>query len=106
MIESDKEINDILVRPLETRINIIGYIARGGQPSARDNLLASQLGHAAANAALDEGLLEPIMVGISRSQVTWVPMREVIDNSPRLVNEEAELWEMAKSLLITSDQNF
>jgi 6-phosphofructokinase 1 len=106
MIENDDEIKDILGRPLETRINIIGYIARGGQPSARDNLLASQLGHAAADAALDDELTEPIMVGISRSQVSWVPMREVIKNSPRLVNENAELWRIADSLLITRDQSF
>ena len=35
MIEEDEEITHHLGRPLETRINIIGYIARGGQPSAR-----------------------------------------------------------------------
>ena len=106
LIEEDEEIRDILGRPLETRINIIGYIARGGQPSARDNLLASQLGFSAANAALDEGLLESIMVGISHAQVDWIPMREVIQRSPRLIDTNTELWEIAQSLLVTADQNF
>ena len=105
-VESDPVITELLGRPLETRLNIIGYIARGGQPSAHDNLLASQLGYAAADAALDEGTLEPLMVGIQRSEVTWSPMHEVIAQSPRLIDEDAELWQMAKSLLITEDQNF
>ena len=105
-VEADPVITELLGRPLETRINIIGYIARGGQPSAHDNLLASQLGYAAANAALDEGALEPIMVGIQRSEVVWSSMREVIAQSPRLVDEETELWKIAQSLLITEDQSF
>ena len=105
-VESDPIITELLGRPLETRVNIIGYIARGGQPSARDNLLASKLGFAAANAALDEGALEPIMVGIQRSEVVWSPMREVIENSPRLLDDDSELWEIANSLLISKDQSF
>ena len=105
-VEADPVITELLGRPLETRINIIGYIARGEQPSAHDNLLASQLGYAAANAALDEGALEPIMVGIQRSEVVWSSMREVIAQSPRLVDEETELWKIAQSLLITEDQSF
>ena len=106
LIEEDEEIIDHLGRPLETRINTIGYVARGGQPSARDNLLASQLGCASADAALDEGVLEPIMVGLTRSHVEWVPMREVIENSPRLVEPDCEQWDIAQSLLISVDQNF
>lgn len=105
-VEADPVITELLGRPLETRVNIIGYIARGGQPSARDNLLASKLGYAAANAALDEGALEPIMVGIQHSEVVWTPMREVIAHSPRLLEDDSELWEIANSLLISKDQSF
>ncbi len=105
-VEADPVITKLLGRPLETRVNIIGYIARGGQPSARDNLLASKLGFAAANAALDGGALEPIMVGIKRSEVVWCPMREVVEQSPRLIDEDSELWEIAQSLLIAEDQTF
>lgn len=105
-VESDPVITKLLGRPLETRVNIIGYIARGGQPSARDNLLASQLGYSAASAAIDGGMLEPIMVGIQRSQVVWSSMKEVIAHSPRLIEEDAELWSIAQSLLISADQTF
>ena len=105
LIENDSEIQNLLGRPLETRINIIGYIARGGQPSARDNLLASQLGCAAADLALSDAI-EPTMVGINRAKVSQVPMEHVIANSPRLVSTEVELWDVAKSLLVNMDQNF
>ena len=47
-IEGDPVIRDIQGRPLETRLNTVGYLARGGHPSAFDNLLASRLGDAAA----------------------------------------------------------
>lgn len=106
LVEGDAEMTELLGRPLETRVNIIGYIARGGQPSARDNLLASQLGYAAANAALDESIDTPVMVGIQQSQVTLSPMEEVIAQSPRLIDRDTELWRIAQSLLITEDQNF
>ena len=91
---------------LETRINIIGYIARGGQPSARDNLIASQLGCAAADAALDIEANEPVMVGIQSNQTVTVPMQQVIERSPKLVGKESELWGMAESLLVSQDQEF
>jgi 6-phosphofructokinase 1 len=105
-VESDPVITKLLGRPLETRVNIIGYIARGGPPSARDNLLASQLGYSAGSAAIDGGMLEPIMVGIQRSEVVWSAMKEVIAHSPRLIEEDAELWSIAQSLLISADQTF
>lgn len=105
-VESDPVITKILGRPLETRVNIIGYIARGGQPSARDNLLASKLGYSAASAALDSEISEPIMVGIQRSEVVWSSMKEVIDQSPRLIEEDSELLQIARSLLISTDQTF
>ena len=33
-------------------------------------------------------------------------MREVIENSPRLVEPDCEQWDIAQSLLISVDQNF
>ena len=93
-------------RPLETRVNIIGYIARGGSPSARDNLIASQLGCYAADLALSEEEREPMMVGIRGEELCKVPMSEVIARSPRLVSEESTLWQIARSLLVSRDQSF
>jgi 6-phosphofructokinase 1 len=106
MIEGDPEIIDALGRPLETRVNIIGYIARGGSPSARDNLIASQLGCAAADLALSDSSHTPQMVGTQGPRVVSVPMSEVIARSPRLVEASSPLWATAESLLVAVDQSF
>ena len=105
-IESDAEIKALLGRPLETRLNIIGYLARGGRPSAFDNLLASRLGAAAADAALDVGQTEPVMTGLVNNAVHLVPFKKVVEHSPRLVSPTDELVDVASSLLIQEDQNF
>ena len=106
LIEGDAEIQELLGRPLETRVNIIGYIARGGSPSARDNLIASMLGCAAADQALLKELSEPVMVGLCGDGPCLTPMREVIERSPKLITSDTALWETAHSLLISRNQSF
>ena len=107
LIENDEEIRAHQGgRSLETRVNIIGYIARGGQPTAADNLLASELGFEAANAVTDESITEPLMVAIQRGQLTRVSFEEVVENSPRLVEENSPMVKVARSLLISADQSF
>jgi 6-phosphofructokinase 1 len=105
-IETDPEIKEILGRPLETRINIIGYIARGGQPSAVDNLIASRFGCAAADAVLDPNLVEPIMVGLNGSQIQHVKLSDVVEKSPRLMSPHDEIWVIADSLFVKENQSF
>ena len=46
------------------------------------------------------------MVGMNRSKVSHVPMEQVIANSPRLVSKDVELWDVARSLLINTNQDF
>ncbi len=105
-IETDSEIKRMLGRPLETRLNIIGYLARGGRPSAFDNLLASRLGVAAADAALDHNLAEPVMAGLVGNKVVLFPFGQVVANSPRLIQPTDDLIDVASSLLVQEDQNF
>lgn len=105
-IEGDSEIRRMLGRPLETRLNIIGYLARGGRPSAFDNLLASRLGVAAADAALDTKLDHPVMAGLVQNGVVLFPFEEVVRRSPRLVSPTDDLVDVASSLLVQEDQNF
>ena len=107
LIENDDKIRQYQGgRSLETRINIIGYIARGGQPTAADNLLASELGFEAANAVTDESLTNPVMIAIQRGQLTRVAFDEAVRNSPRLVEETSPMVTVARSLLISADQDF
>ena len=105
-VESDPEIRSMLGRPLEARINIIGYIARGGQPTAADNLLASRLGYEAVNAVLDPSLSHPVMIGLQAGEMVRVPFDQVLLNSPRLITEDEPLVDVARSLLISADQSF
>ncbi len=104
-IEGDTEIREILGRPLETRLNIIGYLARGGHPSGADNLRASRLGFAAADLAL-QAETAPLMVGLSGGKVVPRELGEVVARSPRLVTRDDQLLQVAQSLLVNSDQSF
>ena len=61
---------------LESRVTILGHVQHGGQPSAFDRLLATQLGTACAE--LIDGKQYGVMVGL-RGQVTVaVPLEEVV----------------------------
>jgi 6-phosphofructokinase 1 len=59
----------------ETRSTVLGYIQRGGSPSARDRMLATQLGaHAVEMCAQDRG---GVAVGIRGTKLIEVPFSEV-----------------------------
>lgn len=105
-IEGDPEIRRLLGRPLETRINIIGYLARGGRPSAFDNLLAARLGVAAADAVVDPALTEPTMVGLVQNEVARSSLALASQNSPRLITPDAELLDVGHSVFVREDQDF
>jgi 6-phosphofructokinase 1 len=62
---------------LETRVTILGYVQRGGTPSALDRLLATQLG-TAATALLDKGK-SGIMVAVKDQAIKPVPLEDVVD---------------------------
>ena len=105
LIEEDEQIREALGRPLEARLNTIGYLARGGHPTAFDNLLASRLGVAAADQALT-GETSPVMVGLVNNKVAVHPLLEVTMRSPRLVTPDEELLTVAASLLVHAGQPF
>ena len=58
----------------ETRVTVLGHIQRGGTPSAFDRVLATRLGVAAAEYAL-EGRTG-IMAGVRGTEIVPVPMEE------------------------------
>jgi 6-phosphofructokinase 1 len=59
---------------LECRVCVLGHVQRGGNPTARDRVLASQLGAAAVEALLD-GRTD-CMVGRVGSEITFTPLPE------------------------------
>lgn len=61
---------------IESRITILGYLLRGGAPSAGDRILATQLGAFAAD-LVDKGRFG-VMVGIQDGKTAYVPIEAVI----------------------------
>ena len=60
----------------DVRVCILGYLQRGGTPTAYDRILASRLGVAAIE-ALQEGQGN-IMVGIKDDKVVYVPITRAV----------------------------
>ncbi|MDH4179307.1 MAG: 6-phosphofructokinase, partial [Armatimonadota bacterium] len=78
---------------IECRATILGHTQRGGNPTARDRILASELG-AAAVSALMEGASGQ-MVGRVNSAVVLTPLRETWTNKKPL---DQRLYELALAL--------
>ncbi len=62
---------------IESRITILGYLLRGGAPSASDRLLATHLGTRAAD-LVAEGKFG-VMVGYQDENAVCVPLEDVVD---------------------------
>ena len=58
----------------ECKIVVLGHLQRGGNPTARDRILASRLGAGAVDALL-EGKTD-VMVGEVNGEVSYCPLEE------------------------------
>ena len=77
----------------ETRVTILGHVARGGVPSAFDRILATRMGVKAAEALL-QGETD-VMTGLRGREIVLRPLEKVISES-REVN--LDFLEMARIL--------
>ncbi|HXF82805.1 MAG TPA: ATP-dependent 6-phosphofructokinase [bacterium] len=75
------------------RATILGHVQRGGVPTAFDRLLATRFG-AAAVAELAAGR-HGVMVGLSRGEITTVPLADVVSRRKTL---DPRLLELTKVL--------
>ncbi len=78
---------------LESRVTILGYVQRGGIPSARDRLLATELGSAAASFIDKEKYGS--MVAVRGEKMDAVPLDKVV-NRRRMVPLEHSWIKAAK----------
>ena len=69
----------------DVRVTILGYLQRGGTPSAVDRILASRLGVASIQ-ALKEGQRN-IMLGIDDDEIVYVPFTRAI-KMDKPINQE------------------
>ena len=60
----------------DVRVSILGYLQRGGSPTARDRILASRLGVASIE-ALKEGQRN-VMIGVRHDEIVYVPISRAI----------------------------
>jgi len=77
---------------LEYRICVLGHIQRGGSPTARDRILASKLGAAAVD-ALANGKTG-YMVGESKGEIAFTPLRETWERRKELDNNLLQLMKV------------
>lgn len=73
---------------LETRVTILGYVQRGGTPTAFDRILASRYGIAAVDAAA-EGAWGS-MVALRADEIVRVPIEDAVD---RLKTVDLEFYD-------------
>lgn len=77
----------------EMRVCILGHIQRGGNPTARDRVLASRLGHAAVKTMMDGH--DRVMVGEVNYSVKLTPLKMTWSKKKDI---DFELAELAKVL--------
>jgi 6-phosphofructokinase 1 len=76
---------------IETRVTVLGYVQRGGSPTAFDRILATRFGVAAIDLVKQEKF--GYMVGLRGNHIIPVPLREALAE-PKTV--DAELYDIAK----------
>jgi 6-phosphofructokinase 1 len=76
---------------IETRVTVLGYIQRGGSPTAFDRVLATRFGVAAIELVKEEQF--GYMVGLRGNRVVPVLLKEALA-APKTV--DAELYDIAK----------
>jgi len=77
----------------EMRVCILGHVQRGGNPTARDRVLASRLGSAAVN-VLNEGHSQ-VMVGVVNNKIKLTPLKMTFGKKKDI---NFDLLELAKTL--------
>lgn len=81
-------------KDIDMRVCVLGHIQRGGNPTARDRVLASRLGSAAVNALLDGH--GSVMVGVVNNNIKLTPMRSAWGKKKSIQMEMLDLTHTLK----------
>ncbi|AXJ01531.1 6-phosphofructokinase [Cyclonatronum proteinivorum] len=79
---------------IDTRVCVLGHIQRGGNPTARDRVLASRLGVAAVNALLDGHV--SVMVGVVNNNIKLTPLKSGWSKKKSIQTELLDLTKILK----------
>lgn len=66
---------------IDTRIAILGHLQRGGNPTANDRMLATQLGYEAVNALLKGK--KNVMLGLVDRKLVYTPFAKAVKSHPQ-----------------------
>ena len=80
---------------LDVRVSILGYLQRGGSPTANDRILASRLGVAAIDALL-EGQRN-VMIGLRNNEIVYIPFTKAIKDDKPIDKETVRAQEILAS---------
>ncbi len=78
---------------LEARSTKLGYVQRGGSPSAFDRILTSRMGDKVVE-CIENGI-SGVAIGIEGSEITYHPLKEVLSKKSTF---NVRLYEIAKNL--------
>lgn len=73
----------------DARVTILGYIQRGGSPTAFDRILASRMGEGAIE-ALMEGQRN-VMIGIENGRIVYVPFSKAVKHHKEINRSKLDL---------------
>lgn len=76
--------------PFQARTTVLGYIQRGGKPSTRDRVMASQMGVKAVEALLDGE--SGTCVCIKNDSIITKPIKEVLVNNNESLEEKYKVF--------------
>ena len=80
---------------MEIRVSVLGHIQRGGSPSARDRVIASQFGARAVEVLKEKR--GSLAIGMQNHQVVDYNLQEVFKNEANL---DMKLYQLSKELSI------
>lgn len=61
---------------IDVRVSVLGHMQRGGTPTAKDRVAATQMGIAAIEALLEDQ--QSVMVGLQNDKIVYVPLIKVV----------------------------
>ena len=67
---------------VDARLSILGHVQRGGSPTVRDRVLASQFGAAAVQSLLEGH--RGIVIGLAKGQLIEIPLEAVLAPSEKV----------------------
>jgi 6-phosphofructokinase 1 len=75
----------------EVRVTVLGHVQRGGQPSAFDRNLGTQMGYAAVEAVLSaKPSDEPVLIGIKGNRIIQSPLMDCVEKTHEVADAIAE----------------